>query len=93
MRAWVLGCARCHGCHVAVTGERDSGKPFAERNRGVMSRLSRCHANVVSFIGLIAACTRNENGRIREEKRGFSALYGVGSWRIMIDTHNYHEIF
>ena len=55
--------------------------------------MSRCHANVVPVIGLGAVCVFDDNGRIREEKHGFFALYGVGSWRIMIDPLNDPEIF
>ena len=43
----------------------------------VLSRLSRCHANVAPVIELIAAYTCDENGRIREENRGFFAFCAV----------------
>lgn len=50
----------------------------------MLSRLSRCHANVVPVIGLGAVCVFDDNGRIREEKQGLFAFCAVRDRRGMI---------
>ena len=105
--------AGCHGCHAAVTGECDSGKPFVEQDLGVMSRLSRlslgrylyAHVRVrfwyrpallraaaksVPVIEFMVVCDFDDNGRIREEKRGFLAFCAVPNRWVMILP--YHHI-
>lgn len=53
----------CYACH-AVTVSR--GYAFPVR---AVSRLSRCLAGAIQIFGVIAACTCNDNVRIRVENR------------------------